>query len=493
MKVNKLFSYILTGILVITLLYISQNLKQKSLWYDEAGQFFIAKGLNHDSEPFAKEKGLKQVIENNANYNLDPGGFSILLYFWTKVSNSSEWLRVLPFVFFLGFLFCWIYLFYSWFDSINIALLSSFIPLISRSAFINLGFEIRAYSMECLGTLLCVIALSKLNANITNKGLLLWSSVFAFFITSRYSEVIVVFVASLIIIYFIYSSKASLKEKIFFCIVYATPLFISLSYIVLAAQIHQNKYMVPLDYVYYISRDYKELATTANFLFLIILFGLTGLLFFRNKYQRIKKHETLLIFTVAVNVFFIVLSAFGLYPWSPENQRCISLYLLVNICAIVIVVELMFNLFSRTGNVKYYLMMVGLVFVLFLRRDSFFGRQHLENRENFYAALTEINLKKYKKIFVESRSSSPSIRYLFEYGALKSRKDMGYPEKFIFGKFPKHNIIKGGETEKEYFDRQPKMNTYLEYDMMITPELYRYGDNDKWEILKGTNAFYVKK
>ena len=352
MKIDRVFSCFLIGTLILTLLFISQNLKQKSLWYDEAGQFFIAKGLNHDSAPFAKENGLKQVIENNANYNLDPGGFSILLHFWTKVSNSSEWLRILPFIFFLGFIFCWIYLFYSWFDSINIALLSGFIPLISRSAFINLGFEIRAYSMECLGTLLCVIALSKLKANITNKGLLFWSSVFAFFITSRYSEVIVVFVTSLIIIYFIYSSKASLKEKLISCIVYAAPLFISLSYIVLAAQIHQNKYIVPLDYVSYISRDYKELATLANFLFLAIVCGFIVLLFLRNKYQSIKKHETFLFFTVAVNILFIVLSAFGLYPWSPDNQRCISLYLLVSICAVAMLVELTFNILFGNGGIN---------------------------------------------------------------------------------------------------------------------------------------------
>lgn len=493
MKIDRVFSYVLIGILILTLLYVSQNIKQKSLWYDEAGQFFIAKGLNHDSAPFSKENGLKQVIENNANYNLDPGGFSILLHFWTKVSNSSEWLRLLPYIFFLGFLFCWIYLFYSWFHSINVALLSSFVPLVSRSAYINLGFEIRAYSMECLGTLLCVIALSQLKEHLTTKKLLIWSCIFAIFITSRYSEVIVVFVASLIVVYFIYSSKAFVKQKLIFCVVYATPLFVSLAYIVLAAQIHQNKYMVPLDYVSYISRDYKELATLGNFMFLGIIVGFIVLLFFRNKHPLIKKHETLLFFTVAVNILFIALSAFGLYPWSPDNQRCISLYLVVNICTVAIMGEVIFDLFSQVGNMKYYLATGVVICALFLRKDSFFGRQHLENREDFYKALTTVDLSNYNRIFVESRTSSPSIRYLFEYGALKSYKGLGYPSKFTFGKYPTHNIVKGGETEDEYFARQPKMNTYKGYDMLITPALYKYGEHDKWKVLNGTISFYVKK
>jgi hypothetical protein len=493
MKIGRMFSYFLLGTLIINLLYISQNLNQKSLWYDEAGQFFIAKGLNHDSEPFEKEKDLMQVIENNANYNLDPGGFSILLHFWVKVSNSSIWLRLLPFIFFIGFILSWIYLFFYWFKNWNIAILSAFIPLIFRSSYIALAFEIRAYSMEYLGTILCVIALINLKLEITNSKLFIWSCVFSFFITSRYSEVIVVFIASLIIIYYIFLSKLSLKRKIFSLLIYAFPLIITVLYIIFAAQIVQNKSMVELDYVYYISRDFKELITLRNILFLIVIISLFVLYIFRNKYSFIKKYETLLLFTVSINLVFIALSYFGIYPWSPEDQRCISLYLLVNLSGFAILGELLFNKMIYFGNIKYYFTYIGLIAFIFFRRESFFTRQHLENRENYHEVLTTLDLKKYNKIFVESRLSAPSIRYLFEYGALKSRKNLGYPNKFTFGKFVKHNIVKGAETESEYFASQPKMNSYLQYDLLITPKLHSYGDNDKWVLLNGTKGFYIKK
>lgn len=53
--------------------------------------------------------------------------------------------------------------------------------------------------------------------------------------------------------------------------------------------------------------------------------------------------------------------------------------------------------------------------------------------------------------------------------------------------------MKGAETESEYFASQPKMNSYLQYDLLITPKLHSYGDNDKWVLLNGTKGFYIKK
>ena len=39
--------------------------------------FWIAKGLNHFQEPrFSQNKDLYDVLLNNANFNMDPGGFS---------------------------------------------------------------------------------------------------------------------------------------------------------------------------------------------------------------------------------------------------------------------------------------------------------------------------------------------------------------------------------------------------------------------------------
>lgn len=97
---------ITTAIIVLILATVAfKNFSNPFFWYDESGQFFISKGLNHYSEPFAIPQGFGQVLENNRNFNLDPGGFSFLLYFWSMVSNSAGFLRVLPFLFFAVLLF----------------------------------------------------------------------------------------------------------------------------------------------------------------------------------------------------------------------------------------------------------------------------------------------------------------------------------------------------------------------------------------------------
>jgi hypothetical protein len=86
-KINRAYVLIVLGIYLVTFAAISKNLFTPYLWLDEAGQFWISKGLNHQSPPLSKENGLNEVIINNKYKNLDPGGFSILLHFWTYVSN----------------------------------------------------------------------------------------------------------------------------------------------------------------------------------------------------------------------------------------------------------------------------------------------------------------------------------------------------------------------------------------------------------------------
>ena len=84
---------------------IYESLTDWYLWYDEAGQFYISKGLHHNSKPFTSYLGVANVIYNNRYFNLDPGGFSVLLNYWSMGSNHYAYLRLLPLLFFLAFIF----------------------------------------------------------------------------------------------------------------------------------------------------------------------------------------------------------------------------------------------------------------------------------------------------------------------------------------------------------------------------------------------------
>ena len=160
----------------------------------------------------AKVNGLKEVIDNNKYYNLDPGGFGILLHFWSYVSNHHVWLRLLPFLFFIGIVLSFVYLSFLWLKDLNVALLMGFIPIFTPIV-LSMGFELRAYSMECMGTIISIVALERLKNKLTNKHLFLWGCVFSFFMTSRYSEILVIFIVSLYVLFLIFHSDTKLKQK----------------------------------------------------------------------------------------------------------------------------------------------------------------------------------------------------------------------------------------------------------------------------------------
>ena len=344
MKNKKIYFLIVIGLYVITLLYISDNLNIHNLWYDEAGQFFISKGLNHDSDPMENEKSLRYVIENNAHYNLDPGGFSILLHFWSKISNSHLWLRFLPFVFFIGVVLSFIYLSHLWFKNQDIAILMGFIPILYPLA-LKLGFEVRAFSMESMATVISVIGLEKLKGKISYKYLFLWSCVFSLFMTSRYSTIIVVFVVSLYVIFLIFKSKSSLKTKLVSIIVYSGPLIATLMFIYFFALRIQNNKIETLAYLPYISNNIGILFYPKNFIFLFSIGLLIILFLIKTRYSIIKKYEILIFITISANIIFIILSIFGKHPWNPYSSKCISLFLLVLLCISAFLGEIIKSLY----------------------------------------------------------------------------------------------------------------------------------------------------
>ena len=488
---SRIFRFIIIGIYFLTFLAISQNLRYQYLWFDESVQFWISKGLNPDSNPLSPESGVLEVIENNKYYNMDPGGFGVLLHFWSTVSNHHIWLRLLPFIFFIGVVFSFIYLSYIWLKNLNIALLIGFIPIL-YPMILNIGFEVRAYSMETLGAVLCVVALEHLKIKLNYKNLFLWSCTFSIFMTSRYSLIIVVFVASIYILYLILKHNSTIKNKLLLTVIYAFPLMISLGYIYFFALVYQNANIAPLSYLPYLSNNLLRLLRPFNFSYLSFI-GICSFLFIaKNRYKVINKYESLLYITVTVNVFFIILSFMGKHPWSPSSNRCISMIVLMLLCFSSLLGELIKPLFNSQEVVKYYLLSFLLIFVIYEGKDSLFTRY--SNNKNTFFNFMKVDISSYEKIYVD-RWESPYIRYLFEYGCLKTEIGNSYPDKFTFVKYMRHGFYEGKKTLKEWYSKQPKMNKLTQYDLLITPELFKRttGNNDKWILMNNTTNFWIKR
>ncbi|MDP4291377.1 MAG: hypothetical protein Q8908_09885 [Bacteroidota bacterium] len=489
MRERKLHLLIILGIYIITLLVITKNLDTPYLWFDEAGQFFIAKGLNHDSNPLGGEKGLSFVVKNNAYYNLDPGGFSILLHYWSKISNTHIWLRILPFLFFIGTVLLFIYLSYLWTKNLIIALLMGFAPILIAMV-LNMGFEVRAYSMEGMGTILGLVALERLKNKISIMKLLFWSCIFSFFMTSRYSEFVIVFIVSVYILYLIYNSNLAVRQKYLTVFVYALPIVLTIVFIYAKVLVVQNKNIEPVNYLTYLSTDKSILfSPIRNFLYLGLVGFFMVLYLFRNRSLFIKKHIMPLTVALTVNILFLILSFLNKYPWDPFSHRCISMLLLTVACSVAYIGEILIQSFTKFETVKYYFIILSLITILYLRKDLLLIRQDCHNT---YYDFIKTDFRNYHHIYVD-RWESPCIRYLFEYGQLRAEKQGFYPNAFTFAKYHRHGFYNGEPNKAEFYKRQPKMNDLLEYDLLITPELFNQGSNWKWSLLKGTTNFYIKR
>ena len=68
---SKLFIPIVVLVYIGILLVSARYFNNPYLWFDEAGQFWISKGLNHDSAPLSECGNVIDVIENNQNYNYE--------------------------------------------------------------------------------------------------------------------------------------------------------------------------------------------------------------------------------------------------------------------------------------------------------------------------------------------------------------------------------------------------------------------------------------
>lgn len=88
---------LISAVVIISLTLRLGNLNH-DLWFDEAGQFWLAKGQTHYNLDL-KEKGINDVLVNNRQINFDPPLFGLMLHFWTKLNNSIIWLRLLPSIF----------------------------------------------------------------------------------------------------------------------------------------------------------------------------------------------------------------------------------------------------------------------------------------------------------------------------------------------------------------------------------------------------------
>ncbi len=494
----------LPACILIYLIVIVSAYKTNScsfLWYDEAGQFWIAKGLNHDSDPLSPDGNVVEVIRNNRDYNLDPGGFGILLHYWTWLGNGYMWVRTLPFMFFVGVVLSFILLSYRWNKNKYIAVLMGFVPII-MTLIMREMFNIRAYTMEIMGVMVAIIAIDYLKEKISVKRLLLFSLLISFFMTSRYSYIVVAFVTSTYVLWLIYKTEFENKKKFFMAGIYTLPLLLTLVCVYLLSLRFQNPELEELGYLDYIRSKPSILLKNSNLLLFFKLALLIWLCVKLKGTRLLDKYIGLVYVTIVTHFLFFILSALGKHPWGAIESRCVAIATLVIVSTMAFWSEVL-NYVQNRIDIKY----VVLLFIIFYYINPQYINPLLksfkENNELNYgeegqilADFQELHCDNNVKVFVD-RWGSPSIRYEFEYGSLKGQ--FCYPDNFVFAKARKHRM-KGDDgknkiSRSEWYKTQPCMNDMMEFDVLIAKEYYMFhpDNSDRWASVKGHECVWYKK
>lgn len=101
---DLVLAVVFSASLIVALSFFAvHNLDDFNIWFDESGQYWLSRGLNHDS-PISALPGnfLDGIFFGRNGFNLDPPGFTVLLALWVDLFGSSiEVLRLLPFTFYV--------------------------------------------------------------------------------------------------------------------------------------------------------------------------------------------------------------------------------------------------------------------------------------------------------------------------------------------------------------------------------------------------------
>ncbi|MDR3563142.1 MAG: hypothetical protein P4N59_17150 [Negativicutes bacterium] len=488
----------LLAAVILTAPLAYHNLAEPDFWFDESGQFWLAKGLNHFSPPLSAAGSWRDVLENNRQYNLDPGGFTLLLHYWTAFGEDPGWLRALPFAFLVIAVFHFMLIAWKLSGSKVIAVLASVVALLPFPMILDYGFELRAYSMEVAGIVASLFWLIKTLEHPTRSNLAALGVTAAFFLGSRYSFVIAVVAIGVVLLFQVY--RRSLKQYITRGWGFYLPVAAGMVYIWLSMLRYQDPGGVPPGHVTtlilrfqslpeIIGRIYTNLFSFqySSFLLFILAVPLIGVI--RPDFlgpERGRYYWGVWLWALSFQGVSIVLSALGKYPWAVNSRWNLNLQSVaaVSLCLLLLLaIDYLRQLSWVIGN-KRWLKVVAVGCCLALVLIGFNRQVHHSQDDTTYANLQLLGDARLSsaRVFV-GYYAGPSVRYLFEYGPLRHRGDI-YPQAFYF------------EGRQEYLS-QSKIDAD-QFDIMLLaladPEMvakYRQRSGSRFDVFPGPPRPYL--
>ncbi|SVC55343.1 uncharacterized protein METZ01_LOCUS308197, partial [marine metagenome] len=187
--------------------------------YDEGIYIVNAMGHYEDTPITAPIGGWVDAIEKGMKRTGDPAGSFLILHFWEKVSMSEQWLRLLPFAFFIIGIAVIIRIGLMVGVPPIISVAMGYLPLASAQSVYH-SIELRAYVMELGMTYLAIYASIRLFISIANNNLnnkrewVLFTAITLIGLLSRFSFMITISTCYASIFLYSLYHKRSLRHNI---------------------------------------------------------------------------------------------------------------------------------------------------------------------------------------------------------------------------------------------------------------------------------------
>lgn len=430
---NLLFLFAALLIVVAIASAATTSLSNPGVWFDESGQFWMALGLNHFSTPGSVPSGLSDLIRNNAAFNLDPGGFTLVLRLWMRsFGYSVESLRSLPFAFFVANCVLLIKICREMGIKSELSFLSPAILLINPLQ-LYYAFEIRPYSAEATAWLLSLyfslIILRILSGSLLK--MLSLSSVLAAALWLRYSVIIPIAVFLIMTAWnLLIKSDYCSKRKLSAVASLLTPMLLSCSLIYIVTLRHQNAGGSPPAYVQNLMLKYASfndiflekgtlllLAPWLSLLMLVIISKFFG----KSTKLLPPRVGCYLIFSGMSSLILFIFSLSGKYPFAFTSRWDIGINIVFSIALIAVASALSEFIASRTNKKELVLIICTLVILYALPFRYSYGAN-----DSVYSSLSQCRLQRGSgepRKILGNINSLPTVKYLYEYGPMSGMKN----------------------------------------------------------------------
>jgi len=431
-KVKKNIPNIFLTLLFVSILslFAYPNINYPSFWFDESGQFWISQGLNHYSAPFSPIGNIVDVIQNNIKHNLDPGGFSIILHFWNKISTSPTFLRLLPFIFIAISVYLVSKLSQKFFPDSKLTYLAGLTLLLSP-LIKQYSFELRPYSMEVLATVTALYFIYDVEKILSRKLNSIFSGIIlAILLTSRYSSIISILTAIFLIFIKTFRIYQNRKKIINFLLLLLPVILCLISIYIFTLRFQNPNSIAPLYVKEYLLKYTNitrilDIQSQKNIIPFGIIFGLFLASFiFKPLRKYLAIANNFFLFTLILNLSFVLLSFMGMYPWSINSRWNISINTLFTISWIPLFFIVLNFLSSYNLNLfKVFKYSTALAFVIFI----FFNTKSFKYTplDNTYLNIVSNNPNPTSNLLINV-GAMPTTKYLMEYGPLKYLGDSNF-------------------------------------------------------------------